>query len=141
MGGERGTIGGSVARLWARGVAGIASLALALLACYGLLALTALLPLVGVRLALDEGAWAATIVVLALLTVLAVLPGLRHHRSAVPAVAALAGGALILHALLVDYHVLVELTGFVLLAGAVSADVVLRRRWRTAGPVAARRAG
>lgn len=141
MGGERGTIGTSVARLWARGVAGIASLALALLACYGLLALTALLPLVGVRLALDEGAWAATIVVLALLTVLAVLTGLRHHRSAVPAVAALAGGALILHALLVDYHVLVELTGFVLLAGAVSADVVLRRRWRTAGPVAARRAG
>lgn len=141
MGRERGTIGSSVGRLWARGGGGIVSLTLALLACYGLLALTALLPLVGARLALDEGAWAGTIVALALLTVLTVLPGLRHHRSAIPGVAALAGGGLILHALLVDYQVLVELAGFVLLAAAVCADVVLRRRRRTAGPVTAGRAG
>lgn len=127
---EIGAVANAAARLWARGIVGVVTLALALAACYGLLALGALLPLVGMRLALDEAAWAAAIVALALLTVVAVLPGVRRHRSYAPGGAALAGGGLILYALLVDYHVLVELAGFVLLTGAVGADARLRRRAR-----------
>lgn len=136
---ETATITSAAARLWARGAVGIATVTLALLACYGLLALTALLPLVGMRLVLDETAWAGAIVVLAVLTVAAVLPGARRHRSTAPGLGALAGGGLILYALLVDYHALVELAGFVLLAGAVCADARLRRRARrrTAAPTRA----
>lgn len=121
-------IGVAVGRLWGRGTVGVISVTLAVLACYGVLALTALLPLIGVRLVLDEGVWAGVIAALAVVTVLAVLPGFRRHRKAAPGVAAVVGGGLILHALLVDYRVLTELAGFVLLAGAVFADAYLRRR-------------
>ncbi len=125
-----GTIPTSIGRLWARGVIGAVTLALAVLACYGVLALTALLSLIGVRLALYEGAWAGAIIAFAAVTVLAVLPGFRRHRSAVPGLGAVAGGGLILYALLIDYRMPVELAGFVLLAGAVCADVLMRRRAR-----------
>lgn len=135
MGTESGAIMATATRLWTRGVIGIVSMALAVLACYGLLALTALLPLIGVRLVLGEAAWAGAIAGFAVLTVLAVLPGYRHHRSPGPGVGALAGGGLILYALLVDYHVLVELAGFVILAGAVAVDTFLRRGSRR-GPLA-----
>lgn len=120
-------IGDAVGRLWGRGTVGVISVILAVLACYGVLALTALLPLIGVRLVLDEGVWAGVIAALAVVTVLAVLPGFRRHRNAAPGVAAVAGGGVILHALLVDYRVLTELAGFVLLAGAVFTDAYLRR--------------
>lgn len=121
-------IGDTVGRLWGRGTVGIISVILAVLACYGVLALTALLPLIGIRLVLDEGVWAGVIAALAVVTVLAVLPGFRCHRNAAPVVAAVVAGGLILHALLVEYRMLVELAGFVLLAGAVFADASLRRR-------------
>ena len=127
---ESTTAGNTAERLWARGTIGIVSLILSLLACYGLLALTALLPLIGVRLALDEATWAGAIVALAVLTVAAVLPGARRHGSFGPGMGALVGGGLILYALLVEYHMLVELAGFVLLAAAVCTDVHLRRRAR-----------
>lgn len=130
MGRETGALAHTVGRLWARGTVGIITMTLAVLACYGLLALTALLPLIGVRLALDEAAWAGSIVALAALTVFAVLPGFRRHRSPVPGLGALAGGGLILHALLIDYRMLVELAGFGLLTGAVLVDAFLRRRAR-----------
>lgn len=123
-----GIIGDAVGRLWGRGTVGIISVILAVLACYGVLALTALLPLIGIRLVIDEGAWAGVIAALAVVTVLAVLPGFRCHRNAAPGVAAVVGGGLILHALLVDYRALAELAGFVLLAGAVFTDAFLRRR-------------
>ncbi len=115
-------------RLWSRGIVGVIAAGLAVLACYGLLALTALLPLVGIRLGLDQTAWVAVIVVFTLLTLLAVLAGFRRHRSVLPGSAAIAGSGLILYALLVDYGALLELAGFALLITAVSADVVLRHR-------------
>lgn len=116
------------ARLWSRGIVGMIAAVLAVLACYGLLALTALLPLVGIRLILDETVWAAAIVVFTLLTLFAVIPGFRCHRSVFPAGAVIAGSGLILYALLLDYDAVIELAGFALLVIAVSADAFLRHR-------------
>lgn len=127
----RHAIGGfmpGIARLWSRGIVGVTAAGLAVVACYGLLALTVLLPLVGIRMVLDETVWTAVIVVFTLLTVFAVIPGSRCHRSIFPAGAAISGSALILYALLVEYRALIELAGFALLITAVSADAVFRHR-------------
>lgn len=128
MGQATGGFMHGAARLWSRGVVGVIAAGLAVLACYGLLALTALLPLIGVRLILDETLWTALIVVFTLLTLLAVIAGFRRYRSVFPAAAAIAGSGLILYALLVAYGVLVELAGFALLIIAVAADAYLRHR-------------
>lgn len=112
------------------------AMTLALLSCYGVLGLTVLLPLVGLRLALDPVAWSASIVLFTSLTVLSLLPGYRHHYSIVPGLCGLAGGGLILYALLVHYQALIELAGFVLLTLAVIHDSHLRRRGR-ANPISA----
>lgn len=122
------SVGHAVDRLWGRGMVGVISVILAVLACYGVLALTALLPLIGVRLVLDGAVWSGVIAALAAVTVLAVLPGYRCHRNAAPGTAALVAGGLILYAVLVDYQALVELAGFVVLVGAAFADAFLRRR-------------
>lgn len=143
MGQTIGGVIGTVTRLWSRGIVGVIAAGLAVLACYGLLALTALLPLFGVRLALDATAWAAVIVVFTLLTMLAVIPGFRCHGSVLPAGTAIAGSGLILYALLVEYGALTELAGFALLITAVSTDAFLRRRTIGAagGGTAGRRPG
>ncbi|WP_435102751.1 MerC family mercury resistance protein [Arhodomonas sp. AD133] len=120
--------GRSLARLWLRGAIGAAAMGLAVLSCYGVLALTLLLPLVGARLVLDDAVWSGAITLFTVLTVLAVLPGYRMHRGMLPGVGALAGGGLILYALLVDYRLEVELAGFLLLAAAVLHDGRLRRK-------------
>ncbi len=118
----------TVASIWSRGFVGVIAAGLAVLACYGLLALTALLPLVGMRLILDETVWAAAIAAFTLVTLVAILPGFRCHRSFFPAGAAIAGSGLILYALLVDYDAAVELAGFALLITAVTTDAVFRNR-------------
>lgn len=116
------------ARLWTRGIVGVMAAGMAVFACYGVLALTALLPLVGIRLLLDETVWATAIVVFTLVTLCAVTPGFRCHRSVLPSGAAMAAVGLILYALLVDYRAIIELSGFVVLIAAVTADVYLRHR-------------
>ncbi len=116
--------------IWTRGIAGIAAAMLAVLACYGTLALVAVLPLVGVRLAVNDEVWSGTILLFTILAVLAVVPGLRRHGSPVPGAGAITGAGLIVFALLVEYHALVELAGFVLLATAAFFDALLRRRHR-----------
>ncbi|PAU78173.1 MerC family mercury resistance protein [Halomonas salipaludis] len=117
-------------RLWyRRGLLGILAFLLALLSCYGTLALVALLPLLGVHLALDEGLWAGTIAAFVLFTLAFVASGLRLHRRAWPTLAGLAGSLLVLYALFVDYSMALELIGFVLLAGAVAWDLRQRRRY------------
>ncbi|WP_254275568.1 MerC family mercury resistance protein [Halomonas sp. 3H] len=115
-------------RVQRRGLAGLAALGLALLSCYGTLALVALLPLLGLGLALDEGLWAGTIALFVLLTLAALAAGIRRHRASLPTLLGAAGGGLVLHALFVDYRALVELSGFVLLASAVAWDLRRRRR-------------
>ncbi|QTF92020.1 MerC family mercury resistance protein, partial [Halomonas sp. BM-2019] len=115
-------------RIQRRGLLGLAALALALLSCYGTLALVALLPLLGIGLALDDGLWAGTIALFVLLSLAALVAGLRHRVGPQPLLLGAAGGGLVLYALFVDYHALVELAGFVLLGGAVLWDLRRRRR-------------
>jgi len=132
-----GYSGKILARLWHRGVLGLLAMALAVLACYGVLALAALLPLLGVRLVLDESVWAGAIILFIALTVLAVLPGYRAHGGRLPMVTAVVGAGLILHALLIDYNALVELAGFVALVAAALRDASLHRRVQRSRPAAA----
>jgi arsenite methyltransferase len=116
-------------RLWyRRGLLGVMAYLLALLSCYGTLALLALLPLLGVHLALDEGLWAGAIAVLVLLTLATLATGIPRHQTPWPALAGSGAALIVLYALFIDYSILVELSGFVLLAAAVSWDIRLRRQ-------------
>lgn len=117
--------------LWRRGWMGVAGLSLALLSCYGMLAAAGLLAALGVGLAFNDALWAGTIAVFAVLTALCVVPGTRQHGARWPAALAAIGAATVLYALFVDYRVLTELAGFVLLAAGVAADIALRRRRQT----------
>ncbi|OOG27831.1 methyltransferase type 11 [Thioalkalivibrio denitrificans] len=117
--------------MWRRGFLGMASLAAALVVCYGTLAALALLGVLGIGLALDEGLWAGAIALFAVLAAIAVVAGMRRHRSPGPSVPAVAGAGVILYALFVDYSMVVELAGFVLLAAAAFWDLRLRRRVQT----------
>ncbi|WP_163558740.1 MerC family mercury resistance protein [Halomonas sp. NO4] len=115
-------------RLTRRGLLGVAALGLALASCYGTLALAALLPLLGVSLAVNEGTWATTIAGFVLLTLGVLVAGFRRHRAIGPPLLAASGAAMVLYALFIDYHALVELAGFVLLAAAALWDLHQRRR-------------
>jgi hypothetical protein len=117
-----------LAALRRRGFAGAASLVLALLACYGSLAAIGLLALLGVTLAINDTLWAGAIAVFSVLACVAVLGGVRRHRTAGPGILAVTGTALLLYALYVDYRLLLELLGFALLAAAVAWDLQRRRR-------------
>ena len=116
-----------VKSMWRRGFTGTVSLVAAVLACYGTLAAVALLTMMGVGLALNEGLWAGAIALFAVLAAAAIAAGFRRHRGYGPAVLAVAGAGVILYALFIDYSMIVELSGFVLLAGAAFWDIRLRR--------------
>jgi arsenite methyltransferase len=111
-----------------QGLAGLASLALALLACYGTLAALGLLAVLGVSLVLNETLWAGVIAGFGLLTSGAVAAGYRRHRAIGPGLLAVGGTALVLYALFARYSFLTELLGFVVLASAVAWDLLGRRR-------------
>ncbi len=109
-----------------RGLWGMAAVMLALVACYGTLAVVSLLPLIGLTLAIDESVWTGVIILFASLAVVAVAAGARNHDSFRPLVVAMLGAALIAYTLLGFYHRLIELSGFVLLVGAAVWDLQLR---------------
>ena len=117
-----------LASAWRRGVMGMMGLGLALLACYGTLAAVAILPLLGVGLALNEGLWATAIAIFACLTAVAVVPGLRRHHAYGPPALSILGAGVITYTMFVHYSMVVEVTGFVILASAVAWDIHLRRR-------------
>lgn len=131
-------------RLWRRlrghGLMGLASFALALLSCYGTLALAALLPLLGLRPSLDEGLWASAIAVFTLSTLGVLAASGVRHRQASPALLGLLGALLVGYALFVSYLAWLELSGFLLLGAAVVWDL-RRRRHREAQLLALSRAG
>lgn len=114
--------------MWRRGFMGMAGLTMALLACYGTLAAVALLTLLGVSLALNETIWVGAIVLFTILTTAAVIGGMRYHRSSAAAILAVVATGVIMYALFIDYHMLTELAGFVMLAAAAGYDIFLRRR-------------
>ncbi|WP_290653021.1 MerC family mercury resistance protein, partial [Aquisalimonas sp.] len=116
------------ASMWRRGVMGVAGLGMAILACYGGMAALGLLAVLGMGLAFDETLWAGAIFLFAALTLGAVLPGMKYHGAYGPGLLGGAGVAVIGFVMFVQYNMLIELLGFLLLAVAVWRDVRLRRR-------------
>jgi uncharacterized membrane protein YdjX (TVP38/TMEM64 family)/rhodanese-related sulfurtransferase len=106
--------------------------ALAVLSCYGTLALVALLSLIGVSLAIDDSIWAGAISLFATLAVLALAASYRRHGATGPTVAGLFGLALILWVMLGSYNRFIEGAGFALLIFATVWDWLAARRARTA---------
>jgi ubiquinone/menaquinone biosynthesis C-methylase UbiE len=115
-----------------RGLWGTASLLTAILACYGTLALVALMSLIGVSMAVNETTWAGSIMLFALLAGVVIVLGWRKHQSLKPLVPGLAGVAVLIYTMVVNYSVVTEVVGFVLLGIAVYLDYDLRRWSRVA---------
>ncbi len=101
---------------------------LSVVACYGTLALVAVLSLAGVTMSVHEGAWAAVIVVLAWTAVLAMGVNIPRHRSFGPFVLSDIGALLVSWVMIVDYSRVLEVIGFALLIVAALWDRQLRRR-------------
>jgi arsenite methyltransferase len=114
---------GAFSRTWAGPLAWL----LSLVACYGVLALLPLLALLGLSVAPNATAWAAVIVLLALLAALAVASGRRRHGRAWPAGVAAGATLLLAWVMFVRFDRALELLAFGLLGVAVFADAFLRR--------------
>lgn len=108
---------------------GLAASLLAVAACYGTLAVLAMLSLMGVTLTLHEGAWAGAIAFFALLALAGITLGRQRHGRSAPTALAVAGAALILWVMLAQYDRLIELAGFALLVGGAIWD------WRLGKPI------
>lgn len=111
-----------------------AAVVLSIVACYGTLALVGILSLAGVTMSVHEGAWAAAIVVLAWIAVLAMGVNIRSIGSFGPFVIADIGALLVSWVMIVDYSRMLEVVGFALLIVAVLRDRQLRRRGRAPLP-------
>ncbi len=105
---------------------GLAFSGLALVACYGTLALVAILSLLGISLHLHEGVWAVAIALFTLLAVASIAIGWRRHGRLAPAALAIAGGGLVLWAMFGQYSLLTEGAGFAALMAAAVWDWRLR---------------
>lgn len=124
--------GNSTRSSWLAGAGTI----LSILACYGTLALVAILSLIGVTLAVNVHVWAAAIVVFAVLALLGVALGYRFHRNFGPLIVATFGTLLIVLSIYgtrflsaragLNPHI-VELSGFVALLLAAVWDWQLKR--------------
>ncbi|GGX85978.1 hypothetical protein GCM10007160_11480 [Litchfieldella qijiaojingensis] len=117
-----------LAAIHRRGLAGVAALVMALLTCYGTLAVVAGLPLLGLGLRLSEGTWASAIALFVLLTLAAIAAGIRRHRAPGPTLIGMIATGILFYTLFVDYYALVELAGFLLLTAATGWDLYRRRR-------------
>jgi hypothetical protein len=107
-------------------LAGLAT-ALSLFACYGTLAVIAVLGAIGIAIVLDEALWAGAIVVFAALAVGGLGLGLLRHRQPWPFLIGILGAVAIGYAMYVQYVRSIELSGFVLLCLAAFWDWRLRR--------------
>ena len=108
-----------------RGLWGAVAVVRALVACYGTMALLALLPLLGASVTIDPGLWAATVAGAAILAVVATAFNLTRHGQPWPLVVAGLGAAAIGYAMFGAYDPIVEGLGFAALVGAVAFDLYL----------------
>jgi hypothetical protein len=107
-------------------MAGIGTVVLALLACYGTLAALALLSMLGIALAVDEMAVGGVVAALAALAAFTIGAGVRRHGSPWPMALAAVGALLVVIALLALRDWRLELGGFALLIAAAAWDFHLR---------------
>lgn len=96
--------------------------ALALIACYGTLAVVGLLSLARISVSINEGIWAAAIVLFALLALVGLFLSWRRHRRIWPVVLGIVGVGVIVFTMGVAYNRVVEFVGFAVLVGAVILD-------------------
>jgi MerC mercury resistance protein len=111
-------------------LAGMATI-LSLLACYGTLAVLALLGMLGVAIALNETLWAGAIVTSATLALGGLAFGAARHRHMGPVLMGGFGAAAIAYAMYVNYSRGIEVTGFIFLAAAALRDWRLRHNRRS----------
>lgn len=108
---------------WLAGAATVFSL----IACYGTLAVIALLGVLGVAITLDKALWAGAIVTFAALAVGGLALGLLRHRRPWPILLGGLGAAILGYVMYGRYDRMTELAGFVLLCLAALWDWRLRR--------------
>ena len=101
---------------------------LAVLVCYGSLALAGLLAQMGITLSIHPGVRAAAMVVLVWIAVLGLGINLHRYRNFGPFLLADLGALMVSWVTLVDYSRAMESSGFVLLMAAAFWDRSLRRR-------------
>lgn len=111
-----------------RGLWGFVALSMALLACYGTLALVGVLSMLGAGMALNNGVWAAAILLCALLATVVIGIGIKKHRSKTPLAIAIFATGLLTYTMLVDYRLLLEIVAFAGLGIATWLDYH-KRRW------------
>ena len=104
--------------LWGA-MAGLVSMA----TCYGLVALLAVISMLGVGIRLDYGIWAAVVALTACIAVAATAVNWPRHRNPWPLIAAGIGGGLIVYVMAISYNMVVEAVGFLVLFGAIAADL------------------
>jgi MerC mercury resistance protein len=96
------------------------STVLSLVACYGTLAIVALLGVLGTAVAINETLWAGAIVAFAALALAGLGLGFARHRQSWPLLVGGIGAAAIVYVQYVQYDSLIEVAGFVLLGvGAI----------------------
>ncbi len=100
---------------------------LAIVACYGTMAVFGALSLLGVSLAINEAAWAGAIALFAVIAVAGMALGYSRHRMKMPLIIAVIGGALVLWAMFVSYSLIVEICGLAALIAAAVWDWRLRK--------------
>ena len=100
----------------------IVATACSIIACYGTLVVVALLSLMGLGIAINEGAWAGAISAFAVLAALGTAYGYRRHGRVGPIGLAVVGAALVLWAMYGEYNRAVEVTGFAALVVATFWD-------------------
>lgn len=101
---------------------------LAVLVCYGSLALSGLLAQVGVTLTLHQGVRAAATVVLVWIAVLGMGINLHRYRNFGPFILSDLGALLVSWVMVVEPNGAMESTGFILLMAAAFWDRSLRRQ-------------
>jgi len=101
---------------------------LSIAACYGTLALVAILSLAGVALSIHEGAWAGVIVVLVWIAVIAMGINIHRYQNFGPFILSDIGALLVSWAMLVNYSRTMEGAGFAMLLIAAFWDRHLKRK-------------
>lgn len=111
-----------------RGLWGAVATVAALLACYGTLALLAILAMLGVALSVNETLWATAVAGAAAVAAIATGFNFTRHRRPWPLAVAAIGAGLIAYAMFGAYDPLLEAAGFSALVGAVVLDLYMLYR-------------